>query len=168
MFIKNLIRKIINNKEYGKILGFMLILYIIRIDHIKKMLFEDKEIITISQVVLLLLAILGATLLSGTIIFIAISLGNMFYTRKNVPKVKGKEWSFGAGELKYLMLNRKKCKKCGTKMEKITDEEYKGIEREINMDGYVSDVETYEVKISYYCRECNIKYSLEELATETK
>lgn len=47
-------------------------------------------------------------------------------------------------------------------MEKNTSEEFKGIERDI--DGYVSDVERYEVKIFYHCSKCNKKYSLEDLA----
>lgn len=104
----------------------------------------------------------------GTLLFGAIKVCSMFYKRKNVPKVKGKEWSFGSGELKYYLLGRKICKVCGTKMGKTTSEEYKDIERDIDIDGYVSDVERYEVKIFYYCSKCNKKYSLEELAMETE
>lgn len=102
----------------------------------------------------------------GTLLFGAIKVCSMFYKRKNVPKVKGKEWSFGAGELKYYLLDKKICGLCGTKMKKITSEEYKGIERDIDIDGYVSDVERYEVKIFYYCPICNIKYPIEELSRQ--
>jgi hypothetical protein len=162
--MKNLIKRIIKNKEYKRILVFIFILYVFRIKYIKEMLFKDESITTISQIILLLLTMLGATLLMGTVLFAAIKLCNRFYTRKNVSKVKGKEWSFEFGELKFLLLEKKSCKNCGAKMEKITDEEFKGIERDIDMDGYASDVETYKVNISYYCPECNKKYSLEELA----
>lgn len=162
--MKNLIKRIINNKEYKKILIFIFILYIFRIKYIKEMLFNDEPIATIGQVVLLILTMLGATLLMGTLLYAAIKVCNMFYSRKNVPRVKGKEWSFGFGEIKFLLIERKNCKKCGTKMDKVTDEEFKGIERDIDMDGYVSDVERYKVNIYYYCPKCNKKYSLEELA----
>ncbi|WP_242943316.1 hypothetical protein [Clostridium uliginosum] len=132
------------------------------------MLFHTTSISTISQYGLLILTILGATVLMGTLLFVAIKVCNMFYTRKNVPKVKGKEWSLGFRELKYFLVDRKNCKICETKMKKITSEEYKGIERNISMDGYASDVERYEVKISYYCPKCNKKFSLEELVKETE
>ncbi|MDR5586364.1 hypothetical protein RGC78_02680 [Clostridium sp. 5N-1] len=112
------------------------------------------------------MTILGATALMGTLIFIGVRVCNMFYARCNVPKVKGKEWSFGFGELKYFLVYKKNCKVCGAKMKKNTSEEYKGIVRNTNIDGYVSDVETYKVKIFYYCPKCNKKYSLEKLAVE--
>ncbi len=166
--MKNLIKKIINNKEYKKCLLIAFILYLFRINYIKEMLFQAKSISTISEFGLLLLTVLGATVLMGTLLFVGVKICNMFYTRKNVPKVKGKEWSFEFGELKYFLLDKKSCKICGAKMEKITNEEFKGIEREIDFDGYVSDVKKYEVKISYYCLKCNKKYSLEELAKEIK
>ncbi|MCR1272844.1 MULTISPECIES: hypothetical protein [unclassified Clostridium] len=164
--MKNLIKRIINNKEYKKILKFTFILYIFRINYIKRVLFENTSRLTFSQYGLLFLTILGATVLAGTLIFIGGRVCSMFYARYNVPKVKGKEWSFGFGELKYFLVYKKNCKICGTKMRKITSEEYKGIVRNTNIDGYVSDVETYEVKIFYYCSKCNKKYSLEELAME--
>ncbi|WP_252232376.1 hypothetical protein [Clostridium sp. ZBS15] len=164
--MNNLIKKIINNKEYKKILKFTFILYIFRINYIKKVLFENTRRLTLSQYGLLFLTILGATVLMGTLIFIGVRVCNMFYARYNVPKVKGKEWSFGFGELKYFLVYKKNCKVCGAKMKKNTSEEYKGIVRNTNIDGYVSDVETYKVKIFYYCPKCNKKYSLEELAVE--
>ncbi len=166
--MKNLIKKIINNKEYKEILIFVFILYIFRINYIKRALFQTKSRLTLSQYGLLFLTMLGATVLMGTLLFIAIKACNMFYTRKNVPEVKGKEWSFGFGELKYFLVNKKNCKICGTEMKKITSEEPKGMKRDISMDGYVSDVEMYEVKISYYCPNCNKKYSLEELTSKTE
>ena len=162
--MKNLIKRIINNKEYRKILIFVFILYVFRINYIKSVLFQTTSISTISQYGLLLLTMLGATVLMGTLIFVGIKICIMFNSRKNVPKVKGKEWTFGFGELKYFLVDRKNCKVCGTKMKKTTEEEFKGIERDIDVDGYVSDVERYQVKISYYCPKCNKKYSLEELA----
>lgn len=162
--MKNLIKRIITNKEYKKILIFVFILYVFRINYIKRMLFQTTSISTISQYGLLLLTMLGATVLMGTLLFVATKICNKFYTRKNVPKVKRKEWVFGFGELKYFLVDRKNCKICGTKMEKNTSEEFKGIERDIDMDGYVSDAKRYQVKISYYCPKCNKKYSLEELA----
>lgn len=166
--IKNLIKKIINNKEYKQILIFVFILYIFRIDYIKESIFKNTSRLTLTQYGLLLLTVLGATVLMGTLLFFAIKLCRKFYTRKNVSKVKGKEWSFGSEELKYLLLDRKKCEICGTKMKKVTSEEDEGIERNISIDGYVSDVERHEVKIYYYCQKCNKKYSLEEVARRAK
>ncbi|AQR93136.1 hypothetical protein [Clostridium saccharoperbutylacetonicum] len=82
--------------------------------------------------------------------------------------LKGTERSIGFDELKYLFFKKKKCPMCGNKMEKIESEEYKGIEQWMSGDGYKSDREVYEVKIFYYCRNCDKKYSLEELASGKK
>lgn len=77
---------------------------------------------------------------------------------------KSKEWTLGFGELKYLFFNKKRCKKCGAKMKKITTEEYIGEKKWIDNKGIKSESENYKVEIFYYCSHCDEKYSLEELS----
>lgn len=70
--MKNLIKRMISNKLYIGCLVIVFIQYIIRINYVKQSLFNTMSISTISEYSLLILAILGATLLAGTILFIVI------------------------------------------------------------------------------------------------
>ncbi|NSB34555.1 uncharacterized protein with PIN domain [Clostridium saccharoperbutylacetonicum] len=75
-----------------------------------------------------------------------------------------KEWTFEFKELKYFFFNRKVCKKCGTKMKKVTSEKYIGMKKFKGIVTGLSYDKAYEVEIFYYCPKCDKKYSLEELA----
>ncbi|WP_160690517.1 hypothetical protein [Clostridium sp. C2-6-12] len=79
---------------------------------------------------------------------------------------KSKQWTLGFGELKYLFFNKKICKKCGSKMRKITTEEYTGVEKWMDDEGIKSESENYKVRYYYYCEQCNKTYSVEELSTD--
>ncbi|MBW6411937.1 hypothetical protein [Clostridium weizhouense] len=76
---------------------------------------------------------------------------------------KSKEVSLDFRELKFLLFNKKKCRICGTKMKKITSEEYIGITR---WGEYNTAREAYEVKFFYYCYKCDKKFLLEELVSK--
>ncbi|AQR94258.1 hypothetical protein [Clostridium saccharoperbutylacetonicum] len=79
---------------------------------------------------------------------------------------KSKEWTLGFGEIKYLFFNKKVCKICGTKMKKVTTEQYTGIEKWIDLDGIKFNTENYKVRYYYNCPNCNKICSLEELSNE--
>jgi rRNA maturation endonuclease Nob1 len=79
---------------------------------------------------------------------------------------KSKEWTLGFGEIKYLFFNKKACKICGTKMKKVTTEEYTGTKKWIDPDGIKSNTENYKVRYYYHCEKCNKTFSLEELSNE--
>ncbi|NSB34551.1 hypothetical protein [Clostridium saccharoperbutylacetonicum] len=79
---------------------------------------------------------------------------------------KSKEWVLGFGELKYLSFSKKVCKTCGTKMKKITTEEYMGIKKWMDDDGIKSKSENYRVRYYYQCLRCNKIYSMEELSKQ--
>ena len=78
---------------------------------------------------------------------------------------KSKEWTFGFGDLKYLFFSKKTCKICGTKMKKVTTEEYTGVEKWVDLHGIKSNKENYKVEYYYHCPKCNKTYSLEELSS---
>ncbi|NOW06114.1 hypothetical protein [Clostridium beijerinckii] len=78
---------------------------------------------------------------------------------------KSKEWTLGFGEIKYLFFNKKRCKKCGIKMKKVTTEQYVGIKKWVDDEGIKSESENYKVQYYYHCPKCNKTYSLEELAS---
>ncbi|NFT08150.1 hypothetical protein FDF26_13970 [Clostridium botulinum] len=67
--MKNLIKRIVTNKLYIGCLGAVLIQYIFRNNYIKQVLFNTTSISSISQYGLLILTIIGATILAGTILF---------------------------------------------------------------------------------------------------
>lgn len=74
-----------------------------------------------------------------------------------------KEWSFGFKELKFFLFKKKICKIYGRKMKRVTVEKYIGEKKFRSPVESLCFGDAYEVKIFYYCSNCNRKYSLEEL-----
>jgi rRNA maturation endonuclease Nob1 len=67
---------------------------------------------------------------------------------------------------KISFFYKKVCKICGTKMKKVTTEEYTGIEKWIDPDGIKFNTENYKVRYYYHCEKCNKTFSLEELSNK--
>lgn len=86
--MKNLIKRVIYNKLYIGCLVVIFIQYIIRINYIKQVLFNTTIISTASEYGLLILAVLGATLFAGTILFIALYVFILIFKKFILPAWK--------------------------------------------------------------------------------
>ncbi|GAA0076991.1 hypothetical protein UT300005_13690 [Clostridium sp. CTA-5] len=86
--MKNLIKRIITNKLYIACLGVVLIQYILRKNYIKQALFNTTSISSISQYGLLILPILVATILAGTILFSGLCVFIRVFTKFILPTWK--------------------------------------------------------------------------------
>ncbi|MBW6410695.1 hypothetical protein [Clostridium weizhouense] len=83
--MKNLIKRIVTNKLYIGCLGAVLIQYIFRNNYIKQALFNTTNISSISQYGLLVLTIIGATILAGTILFGGLYIFILVFTKFIFP-----------------------------------------------------------------------------------
>ena len=86
--MKNIIKRIISNKLYMGCLAIVFIQYVIRNNYIKQALFNTTNISTISEYVFLILAILGATILAGTILFSSLYIFILVFKKFTLPTWK--------------------------------------------------------------------------------
>ena len=86
--MKNIIKRIISNKLYMGCLVVVFIQYVIRNNYIKQAFFNTTNISTISEYVFLILAILGATILAGTILFSSLYIFILVFKKFTLPTWK--------------------------------------------------------------------------------
>ncbi|MBQ3422245.1 MAG: hypothetical protein IJH34_11400 [Romboutsia sp.] len=72
-----------------------------------------------------------------------------------------KTMELSSGDIKGLF-KKKKCKKCGCKLEKIYEVQDAG-EQKLYVGKYVFKGDTKEYKLKYKCNQCDSIYELSEL-----
>ncbi|MFT8352717.1 hypothetical protein [Clostridium saccharoperbutylacetonicum] len=86
--MRKLTKKIISNKLYMGCLIVVFMQYVFRVSYIKQALFNTTNVSSISQYGLLILAIVGATFLAGTILFSSLYIFILIFRKFTLPTMK--------------------------------------------------------------------------------